>query len=199
MKKLIEPVINLQSYKNLFYMMTAFVFSNIYLVFFITGFSLSLGLTFILIGIPLFILFIYLVRQVGNWEILLANGFLNTNIEDRHQSVVGSNDIVQRIKNLFTDVRVWKRLLYLMLKYPFDMAVFVIIMVFFTIAIKCTFAPIFLDQTWYHSSFVSWMRDLTGSSVIVSAIGLFLLIFSFHLANGLAEIYRKFTSYFLSN
>jgi hypothetical protein len=199
MKKLIEPVISLQSYKNLFYMMTAFVFSNIYLVFFVTGFSLSLGLTITIIGIPLFILFLYLVRQVGNWEIMLANGFLNTHIEGKEDSESNQTDIVQKIKGLFTDVRVWKRMLYLMLKYPFDLAVFVIVIVFYSIALNLILAPILLDKPWYHSSFSVWLSDLTGSSLIVSVIGIFLLLFSFHVSNGLAEIYKKFTGYFLAN
>jgi hypothetical protein len=198
MKKIIEPVISLQSYKNLFYMMIAFVFSNIYLVFFVTGFSLSLGLTFIMVGIPLFILFIYFVRQVGNWEILLANSFLNTKIESSHSSSMVQTDIFQKIKELFTDIRVWKRMLYLMLKYPFDIAVFVIIMVFYTISIKLMLAPVLIYAD-YESTFMIWLRDLTGSSLIVSAIGILLFIFSFHLSNGLAEVYRKFTGYFLSN
>jgi hypothetical protein len=198
MKKIIEPVISLQSYKNLFYMMIAFVFSNIYLVFFVTGFSLSLGLTFIMVGIPLFILFIYFVRQVGNWEILLANSFLNTKIESSHSSSMVQTDIFQKIKELFTDIRVWKRMLYLMLKYPFDIAVFVIIMVFYTISIKLMLAPVLIYAD-YESTFMIWLRDLTGSSLIVSAIGILLFIFSLHLSNGLAEVYRKFTGYFLSN
>ncbi len=198
MKKIIQPIVDLQSYKNLFYMLTAFVFSNIYLVFFATGFSLSIGLSFILIGIPLFILFMYLVRQVGDWEVLLANGFLGARIEENMPVVPSNNSLSQKIKGLFTDIRVWKRMLYLMLKYPFDMAVFVIILLFFNTAINCILAPVLVHQNWYHSSFLNWIHGLTGSSIIVMFIGLVILVFSFHLANGFAEIYRKFTGYFLA-
>jgi hypothetical protein len=198
MKKIFEPVLHLQSYKNLFYMLTAFVFSNIYLVFFVTGFSLSFGLTFILIGIPLFILLIYLVRQVGNWEILLANAFLETHINEARASVMGHTDVFQKIKELFTDIRVWKRMLYLMIKYPFDLAVFVIIMAFYGLAINFILAPVIMAFSG-NSSVVYWLSDLTGSSLVVSVIGILLLIFSFHVTNGLAEIYRKFTGYFLAN
>lgn len=199
MNKIIAPVLDLQSYKNLFYMGIAFVLSNIYLVFFVTGFALSLGLSITVIGIPLLVLFLYLVRAVGSWEALLANGILAAHIEDQgEEPIKQKNNILEKIKELITDKRLWKRMLYLMLKYPLDLAVFVIVILFFSSSLELIFAPFLIGQSWHHSSLINALHGVAGSSLILSFIGILMLLLSFHLSNALAWIYRMFTGYFLS-
>jgi hypothetical protein len=198
MKTLLMPLVQKQSYLNLIYIITGFVLSNIYLVLFTTGFSLAFGLTFILIGIPLIILCLYGVRQAGELEIGIANSLLGTTMP--HQGVqLPSENWLEWIKQLISDDRVWRRMVYFILKYLVDMVMFVVAISLVGTSIQLVFIPWIAQQNWISGSVVSAWYNQYHFPVIYTSAGLVLFLISLHVINIMADFYRKFTGYFLTD
>lgn len=192
MKSLFLPFIQKQTYKNLFYIIATFILSNIYFIFFTTGFSLSFGLIFILVGIPLFFVFLYLVKVFGNMEKLIANSVIKANISNDTEAKP-SGGFFNWLKDIIEDPKVWRRLLYFIIKYPMDILMFTLAITFLGMSVQLIISPFLYDLSWFSNSmFINWIYNFSNPYIIF-ILGFMLLIFSLHLINAIAEIYIKFT------
>lgn len=196
MKKVFEPLVQSQSYKNILYIVLTFILSNIYFVFFTTGYSLSFGLAFILIGIPLFIAIIYIARKLGNFEILVANSFLQAQINDKEKPSMDKG-FSGWLKNLIANDLTWKRVIYFFLKFPLDIIMFALAVSFLGMSLKLILAPVLMQYAWVDFYEINWLANYLPT-FLISVIGVIFMIFTFHLVNAIASIYKKFTHFFLT-
>jgi uncharacterized membrane protein len=112
----------------LFYMLLAFVTGIIYFTVVVTGLSLSFGLLITLLGIPIALLFIAVVRSVSLAEGRLVEGLLGVRMPRRPRTVGARGDIWTRLKSWFADYRTWTTMLYMLLQLPLGTTYFTLLM-----------------------------------------------------------------------
>ena len=107
-----------RAYASLFYMTLALATGIFYFTWVVAGFSLSLGLSITLIGIPLLILFFGSVRVLSLVEGRLVEVMLGERMPRRPLYSARGRSIWQRIGDMFTDPRTWSTMLYFVLMLP---------------------------------------------------------------------------------
>lgn len=130
---------------SLFYMLLAFVTGIVYFVVIVTGLSLSLGLMITLLGIPIALLLIAVVRAVSLAEGRLVEGLLGVRMPRRPRMVGAQGDIWTRLKSWFTDYRTWTTMLYMLLQFPLGILYFVLLVTGFAASASLVALP-FLQE-----------------------------------------------------
>lgn len=116
-----------RTYASLFYMVLALATGIFYFAWVVAGLSLSLGLAITLIGIPLLILFFGSVRILSLVEGRLVEVMLGERMPRRPLYADREQPLLERIKELFTDPRMWSTLFYFLLMLPLGVAYFTIV------------------------------------------------------------------------
>src|SRR5271154_6650335 len=125
------PATSAQTYLNLAYLLLAFPLGIAYFVFLITGLSLAGGLLIIFVGVPILIGVFLGCLGLGAFERVMARGMLHVSIPPP-PTVPRGPGLFAKLKALFADPLTWKSLLYLILKFPFGIAVFVVLVTSFS-------------------------------------------------------------------
>jgi len=133
----------------LFYMLLAFVTGIVYFTVVVTGLSLTVGLSILIIGIPLALLFIGIVRAVSLAEGRIVEGLLGLRMPRRPRTVGQSGNLWERIKSWFTDYRTWTTMLYMVLQLMFGTIYFTIIVTGLSLALSLIALP-----------FAQWLFDI---------------------------------------
>lgn len=115
-----------RTYGALFYMLLSIATGIIYFTFVTTGLSLSAGLAVLIIGIPFFLLFLGLTRVLSLVEGRLVETMLGVRMPRRPLYSDRSTGWMERIKEMFTDVRTWSTLLYLLIMLPLGILYFTV-------------------------------------------------------------------------
>jgi len=103
---------------GLLYMLLGIFTGTLYFTLCVTGISLSLGLAILIIGLPVALLFLAMVRAVSLVEGRVVEGLLGVRMPRRPRFVGGQGDIWTRIKWWLTDYRTWTTILYMLLQLP---------------------------------------------------------------------------------
>lgn len=133
----------------LFYMLLALVTGTIYFTIVVTGLSLTFGLSILIIGIPLALLFIAIVRAVSLAEGRLVEGLLGLRMPRRPRTVGQTGNLWERIKSWFTDYRTWTTMLYMVLQLMFGTIYFTVVVTGLSLALAFIALP-----------FAQWIFDL---------------------------------------
>lgn len=195
MKDFMFVIAKRKTYKNLLFVLTTFLLSNFYFIFFTTGFSLSFGLSFIIIGVPLFVLFLFAARSAGSLDIVVMNYLLDAGITDvqSRQSV----NFWESVRSVIADDITWKRLVYIFVKYPIDILLFTVTTTMIGSSLGMILVPILHTFDIFIFNLPGWIYYNLSTPVIVF-LGIFLLIASFHVLNLLTSAYQQAASYFLT-
>jgi tryptophan-rich sensory protein len=133
---------------SLFYMLLALATGILYFTIITVGLSLTLGLSILIIGIPLALLFIATVRAISLAEGRIVEGLLGVRMPRRPRTIA-SGSMWDRIKSWFTDSRTWTTMLYMLLQLPLGIAYFTIAVTGLALAaglIAAPFAQVFFDM-----------------------------------------------------
>jgi len=144
-----------QAWGAIFYMLLAFVTGIIYFTIAVTGVSLSLGLAVLIIGIPVALLTLGIVRAISFAEGRLVEGLLGTRMPRRPRVVSGTatgERFLSRIKSWLTDWRTWTSMLYMVLQLPLGIIYFTILVTGASVSAALIAAP-FLQQLTTHGVF----------------------------------------------
>lgn len=101
---------------SLFYLLLSLVTGVIYFTLVVTGVSVTLGTLVLIVGIPLALLFLGMVRAVSFAEGRIVEGMLGVRMPRRPRSAGVEGSLWQRIKGWLTDYRTWTTMLYMMLQ-----------------------------------------------------------------------------------
>ena len=115
-----------RSYAALFYMLLALATGIFYFTFAVTGLSLSVGFSILIIGVPFIILFFGIVRVLALVEGRLVEAMLGVRMPRRPLYPPQNLTIWQRIGAMFTDPRSWSTLLYMLLMLPLGILYFTV-------------------------------------------------------------------------
>ena len=119
---LVDP----HTYGGLFYMLLSIATGTFYFTWAVTGLSLSLGLSILIIGIPFAVLFIGATRVLALVEGRIVEVMLGERMPRRPLYTDTSQGWLQRIGAMFTDPRTWGTIGYFLAMQPLGVAYFTI-------------------------------------------------------------------------
>ena len=176
------------TWKSVGYLLLAFPLGIFYFVFLITGFSLGFGLLITLMGIPILVGMMAASYGLGEFERLTTNQMLETSIPHTGR-ISRAEGFWQKLKELVVSSETWKRVFYLLLKFPFGIAGFVFVVVAFSLFAQIL-APLVYEQDWYNPNIGTvWEVDRVWEAIVVAIIGVGLGLVFLHLINGTARIW----------
>jgi hypothetical protein len=197
---ILDPVGQTRTYRNILYLLLAFPMGLCYFIFLTVGLSLGVGLMVIFIGIPILFCVLTACSSLGAFERNLARSLLDVNIPP---PAVGPSvsGLFAKTKVLLQDPLTWKSLAFLMVRFPFGIISFVLLVVCLSISLSFTLAPVFYYVVPLHDSF-QILLDRPDSAVgeaFLSFLGVVLLIASMHLMNGIALVWGRFAQVMLGS
>ncbi len=189
-----------RTYAALFYMLLSMATGIFYFTWVVTGASLSLGLSVLIIGIPFLILFFGSVRVLSLVEGRLVEVMLGERMPRRPLYTPSSATLMGRIMEMFTDPRTWATMLYMLLMLPLGIAYFTIAVTLLSVALACIFAPLamLLDA-------MGWLAfssdvEVTGQPYQMPFVflgGVLLLFATMHLARGIGRLHGQLAKHML--
>ncbi len=196
-----------RTYGALFYMLLALATGIFYFTWAVTGLSLSLGLSVLIIGLPFIVLFFGSVRVLSLVEGRIVEAMLGMRMPRRPVYPIQGMTLMQRIGSMFTDVHTWTTLCYLWLMLPLGIVYFTLTVTLLSVSVAFIAAPLamlFRDDSW-----LSWPRQVTvdwgsgahvpgwGDAIAMCVIGIVLLFATLHLARGLGRLHGYIAKHML--
>ena len=135
-------IVDPRTYGALFYMLLSLATGTVYFTVVTTGVSLSLGLMILIIGIPLLVLFLGLIRVLSLVEGRIVEVLLGERMPRRPLYSQRGKGWLERIKEMFTDGRTWTAMLYFLLMLPLGIGYFTIALVGLVVPLTFIAAPI---------------------------------------------------------
>ena len=190
MRAFFAPWATPRTYAQFAYLLVAFPLGIAYFVFLVTGIALGVALVFA-IGIPILLGMMLAWRELGRFERFLLRHLLGEDVDPPFTSIRGEGSLWQRTKRLLTDSVTWRTLLWLFVRFPAGIAVFVILVTFISTSLALIAlgggALLGLDFAEWSELFDG--RDLTIDEGFALPVGLLLLSVLPHVVRGLAWLH----------
>jgi hypothetical protein len=116
-----------RAWGSLFYLLFALATGIIYFTWVVTGLSLSFGLMVLIIGLPLFFLFLLSVRGITLVEGRLVEALLGVRMPRRSLFTRKDLGFWQKLKGLLTQRQTWTATVYMALQFPLGIIYFTVI------------------------------------------------------------------------
>jgi len=185
-----------RAYASLFYMLLSLATGIFYFTWVVTGLSLSIGLSILIIGVVVPIVFFGSVRVLALVEGRIVEVMLGERMPRRPVYADRERPLLERIGAMFTDPRTWSTLLYMLLMLPLGIAYFTIAVTGIATSLALVFAPVaeLLAHFGAFDGNVGIVVDgntivppLVAAPIafIVGVIGLFAML---HLARGVGRL-----------
>lgn len=181
-----------RAYGALFYMLLALATGTFYFTWVVTGISLSAGLLVLIIGVPLLLLFLMSVRLLSLVEGRIVEVLLGERMPRRPLYTQRDKSWLQRLKELFTDLRTWTAMGYFLLMLPLGSAYFSVVMLLLSTSIAFILSPLSLLSShlfgfWYDGD--NLLATLPWLVVLTPVVGVLLLFATLHLARGVGRFH----------
>ncbi|MBE2210088.1 MAG: sensor domain-containing protein [Xanthomonadaceae bacterium] len=131
-----------RTYGALFYMLLSLATGIFYFTWTVTGGSLSLGLSILIIGLPFVVLFVGATRILALVEGRLVEVMLGERMPRRPLYSDVEQPLLKRIGAMFTDGRTWGTFLYFLLMLPLGIIYFTIAVAGLSTALAMMFGPL---------------------------------------------------------
>jgi uncharacterized membrane protein len=116
-----------RTYGALLYMLLSLATGIFYFTWVVTGLSLSIGFAILIFGIPFTLLFIASVRVLSYVEGRIVEALLGVRMPRRPPAEPSADEgLWSKIKEVFSDVRTWSSMFYMLLMLPLGITYFVI-------------------------------------------------------------------------
>jgi hypothetical protein len=210
-----------RTYRHLLYLGVAFPLGTAYFVVLVTGFSISVSLSVLVVGLPLFGATLLVVRGLGVVERLLANHLLDTDIATPAYPF-RDGSVLERLRALVVNRRTWSECGYLLLKFPVGIGLFVFLVTALTMSLTFLATPAFYDEPGLRVGIFpatpvrlspslsvpwgdvlvgaelavtvsEWAADSLADALLFSALGAVLLLLTLNIVNVLAWLSRQYT------
>lgn len=196
-------IVDPRTYGAMFYMLLSLATGIVYFTVVTTGVSLSLGLMILIIGIPLLVLFLALIRVLSLVEGRIVEVLLGERMPRRPLYTQRGKGWLERIKEMFTDGRTWTAMLYFVLMLPLGIVYFTAVVTLLSMSLAFIVAPFgyFLSDPDYHVVFgvhdvavvAPWLLPL------ISLAGVVLLFATLHLARAIGKLHGSLAKHLLVN
>ncbi len=181
----------------LFYMLLALATGIFYFTWAVTGVSLSMGLSVLIIGIPFAILFLATVRALSLLEGRIVETMLGVRMPRRppYPSNAGKS-LGQRVGAIFTDVHTWTTLFYMVLMLPLGILYFTLTITLLSISLAFIGTPVLKalsveDVIYLNCGIPHWLCDdnYWPLAVLTCIAGILLLFATLHMVRGLGKLH----------
>ena len=179
-----------QTYRNILYLGLSFPAGLLYFLLLTIGLSLGVGLSFILIGIPIVLATMLASQWAADVERALSNSLLGTDIP------LASNSTLREMHGLGGMVKAamrgssWKALIYIGLKFPLGLMTFVILSVVGGLVGSFLIAP-FSISNGVSFTIMDWSINTMQEGFFVMLFGLVLLPFALRLFSAMGDMWRR--------
>ena len=191
-----------RTYSALFYLLLALATGIFYFVWVVAALSASAALALTIIGIPLLVLFFGSVRILSLVEGRLVEVMLGERMPRRPPYADRERPLLERIKGLFTDPRMWSTLLYFVLMLPLGISYFVLTTALLTLSLASIAAPLLVwtgvadvDMNvngWYllnlHDDVLATTVPAWGLPALLAG-GVLLLFVTLHVVRGIGRMH----------
>ena len=131
-----------RAYAALFYMLLSLATGIFYFTWTVTGISLSAGLSILIIGIPVVILYFGSVRLLSLVEGRIVEVMLGERMPRRPLYASRGKPMMKRIGEMFTDPRTWTTQLYFLLMLPLGVTYFTLAVTLFSFGVMMVLTPL---------------------------------------------------------
>ena len=183
------------------YLLFALVTGIIYFTWTVTGISTGLGMIFLIIGIPIIILFLYSIKGIAFVEGRIVEALLGERMPRRSRYTNTNVTLWERIKNLLKDRTTWIGMLYMIIQLPLGIIYFTLVVTLVSTSVGLIFAPIAqllmnvnminIDGYWYGPP--DWTLPL------ISLGGVLLLTIIMHIFKGIGKLHGRWAKLMLVN
>jgi uncharacterized membrane protein len=185
-----------RTYGALLYMLLSLATGIFYFVWTVVGISLSLSLLFLIIGIPVALLFLASVRVLSHVEGRIVEGLLGVRMPRRLPATVSDESILTRIKDALTDMRTWSSILYLLLMLPLGITYFVLAVVGLSVSLGVTASSLIslvTDQVYMHfdNPFLDHITHTAPGLLLFAVVGMLLFFVVLHAAKGIGWMHGR--------
>jgi hypothetical protein len=175
----------------------------------VTGLSLSLGLSVLIIGLPFIVLFFGSVRVLSLVEGRVVEAMLGMRMPRRPVYPTQGMSLMRRIGSMFTDVHTWTTLCYMWLMLPLGIVYFTLAVSLLSVSVALIGAPLAMlfQNDWLlglyvnHRVVVDWGFGEHvpgwGDAIAMCVIGIVLLFATLHLARGLGRLHGHIAKHML--
>jgi len=198
-----------RTYGALFYMLLSLATGIVYFTWAVTGLSLSVGLSVLIIGLPFIVLFFGSVRVLSLVEGRIVEAMLGMRMPRRPVYPTQDMGLMKRIGSMFTDVHTWTTLCYMWLMLPLGIVYFTLAVTLLSVSVAFIGAPLamLLHNDWLpglyvdHQVTVNWGFGAHvpgwGDAIAMCVIGIVLLFATLHLARGLGRLHGHIAKHML--
>lgn len=192
-----------RAYGALLYMLLSMATGIFYFVWVVTGFSLSLGLFVLIIGIPFALLFVASVRVLAHIEGRIVESLLGVRMPRRIPSAPdGSLTFGARIKAMLTDLRTWTAMFYMVIQLALGIAYFVISVVGLALSGILIGAPVIQyglkkDVLFINEPQLDAFFNTPLGLALMVPVGLLLILVLLNLARGIGFMHGRYAEHML--
>jgi len=196
-----DVIVDPRTYGALFYMLLSLATGIVYFTVVTTGVSLSLGLLILIIGIPLLVLFLGLIRVLSLVEGRIVEVLLGERMPRRPLYTQRGKGWLERIKEMFTDGRTWTAMLYFLLMLPLGVVYFTVAVTGLSLAAGLIAAPFLslIDAPGdVVMNFGGWSPvDYVWMWPVVMAMGVLVLFVTLHMARLVGKVHGTLAKHLL--
>lgn len=192
-----------RAWTAMFYMLLSLATGIVYFTTVVTGLSVSAGFAILIIGIPVVILFIGLVRLLSLVEGRIVEVLLGERMPRRPLYVGRGQPWLARIGAMFTDPRTWSTMLYMLLMMPLGTVYFTVVVTALSVSLGLVFggiagllhvAGVPGDWMLVDGVIVTPWPGLLPLLVLLGVLGLFVTL---HLARGIGLLHGQLAKHLL--
>ncbi len=188
-----------RTYSAMFYMLLSLATGIFYFTWAVTGLSMSLGFSILIIGLPFVVLFFGSVRVLSIVEGRIVEVMLGERMPRRPLYAERGQPWMTRVGAMFTDPRSWSTILYMLLMLPLGIVYFTLTVTILSVSLSFIAAPFawFFGQHFdislngYHGPDPDWLAPL------LLPLGVLLLFAYLHAARGIGHLHGQLAKHLL--
>jgi hypothetical protein len=131
-----------RAYVSIFFMVLSLATGCLYFTFAVTGLALSLGLSILIIGLPVFLAFIGMTRVMSLAEGRLLEAVSGERMPRRPVHPGAPDGLVARILEMLKDVRTWTTIIYFLMMLPLGIVYFVTVVTWLAVGVSFLLVPV---------------------------------------------------------
>ena len=192
--RIFNVYIDPHTWGSLLFMFIAFITGILYFTWVVTGVSLSLGLSILIIGVPFAILFLLTVQGLALLEGRLVEALLGIRMPRRPLFAQPGLKWLERLKALVTDKHTWLSMLYMLLQMPLGIIYFTLNVSILSISLALMASPVLqLLGSRAMINLENGPITLPFWGLILAALGGFLLLtLGMHLARSIGGLHGNY-------
>jgi hypothetical protein len=198
LKRFFSVYADSRAYVSLAFMFLTLVTGITYFTFAVTGLALSVGLSILIIGLPVFLGFIGITRVISLGEGRLLEAVSGERMPRRPMRANAPDGLVAQVLGVLKDVRTWSTIAYLLVMLPLGIIYFVIAVTGLALGVGFVLAPaVGIAQRlewlpWREQIVFSprWL-DTPAGWIVVFLFGVVVLTTLLHVARGVVTVHAR--------